>query len=82
MSDLGSITVKLYKDTESAKALTESGSGDLYDSYILKKCRLKAINKTIGLEKYPSKSEQACAAIKPSFPFVRKFSTGLLKVLC
>lgn len=80
MSDLISMTVKEYRDTTAAKILTDSGSGELYDSYILKVCRLEAVNKAIGLDKFPRNPVEACVAIKLAFPAIRQFSTVPLKV--
>lgn len=80
-SNLIPMTAKQAKDTTAGKTLTDSGSGELYNSDILKVCRLEAINKAIGLDKFPKKPVEASAAIKLAFPSIHmKFSTTPFKV--
>lgn len=82
---LESMTVKQYKDTFAVQALTESGSSQievLYDSYIYKACRQKAINLKLGLHKFSGKPIESCIAITLAFPTViRQLSTVPFNIL-
>lgn len=79
MSLLKYMTVKQFKDQFAVQALTDSGSSQidvLYDSYIYKTCRQKAINLELGLDKFRGKPVDSCAAIQLTFTTtIRQLST-------